>query len=136
MLVVDGNLKAQRKICGAAKSGVKVFEDSNTTLVTGSALVQLCIFILQVIIGCTKHPGDNKYCSSHQNEDTPAVSSSKLQVDIRSKLRSSKEKSKQYQEQDFTDSVYIIEGATPYQTLRAPRAAPQVLLLLYLACME
>lgn len=37
MLVVDGNLKAQRKICGAAKSGVKEFEASKTTLVTGRA---------------------------------------------------------------------------------------------------
>ena len=46
VLVVDGNLKAQRKICGAAKSGVKVFEDSNTTLVTGGALVQSYIFYL------------------------------------------------------------------------------------------
>ena len=33
--MVDGGLKAQRKICGAVKSGVRVFEDSKTTLVTG-----------------------------------------------------------------------------------------------------
>ena len=32
--------------------------------------------------------------------------------------------------------VMQTRSATPYQTLRAPRAAPQVLLLLYLACLE
>ena len=93
VLVVDGGLKAQRKICGAVKSGVKVFENSNTTLVTG----------------CTKHPGDNKYCKEHRKEETPAVSSSKLDQDNKSRLRSSKQKQQVYMDQDFTDSVYIIE---------------------------
>ena len=91
VLVVDGGLKAQRKICGAVKSGVKVFENSNTTLVTG----------------CTKHPGDNKYCKEHRKEETPAVSSSKLGQDNKSRLRSSKQKQQVYMDQDFTDSVYI-----------------------------
>ena len=63
------------------------------------------------ISGCTKHPGDFKYCKAHKDEQTPAVSSSKLHVDSRARLRSSKHQSKHYQEQDFTDSVYIIEGS-------------------------
>jgi len=51
VFVVDGGMKAQRKICGALKSGVRVYEHSKTTLVTG----------------CTTHPGDHRYCSAHKD---------------------------------------------------------------------
>ena len=104
-------MKAQRKICGAVKSGARVFEHSNTTLVTGKYFDNKCLKTEQCFwIGCTTHPGDFKYCSKHKNEDTPAVSSTKLHPDNKAKLRSAKEKSRHYQEQDYTDSVYIIEG--------------------------
>lgn len=73
---------------------MKVFEHSNTTVLTG----------------CTKHPRDQKYCKDHKEEQHPVVSSSKLDPDNRARLRSAKEKTKHYQEQDFSDSVYIIEG--------------------------
>lgn len=61
-------------------------------------------------VGCTKHPGDFKYCKEHKDEETPAVSSTKLHAESRTRLRSSKQKSQQYLEQDFTDSVFVIEG--------------------------
>lgn len=43
VLVVDGGMKAQRKICGAVKSGARVFEHSNTTLVTGKYFDNKCL---------------------------------------------------------------------------------------------
>ena len=82
------------QICGAVKSGVKVFEHSQTTLLTG----------------CTTHPGDQKYCSDHKSEQHPAVSSSKLTKENREQLEAVKEKEKHFKEQDFRDNVYIIEG--------------------------
>ena len=50
VLVVDGGMKAQRKICGAVKSGVRVFEHSNTTLVTGMDYTKLVISTYSVLI--------------------------------------------------------------------------------------
>ena len=76
------------------KSGVRVYEHSKTTLVTG----------------CTTHPGTQKYCSLHKDEQHPAISSSKMSKENREKLEAVKDKDKNYQEQDFTDNVYIIEG--------------------------
>ena len=73
---------------------MKVYEHSKTTLVTG----------------CTTHPGDNKYCSAHKNENHPAVLSSKLSTENRQQLEARKDKEKIFQEQDFTDNVYIVEG--------------------------
>ena len=66
---------------------------------------------LTLFTGCTKHPGDFKYCKDHKAEETPAVSSSKLNQDNKARLRSAKQKNQFYEEQDFTDSVYIIQGA-------------------------
>ena len=66
--------------------------------------------MLFICKGCTKHPGDFRYCKKHKHEQTPAVSSSKLLPENRYKLRSAKETGKHFKEQDFTDSVYIIEG--------------------------
>ena len=43
-------MKAQRKICGAVKSGVRVFEHSNTTLVTGMDYTKLVISTYSVLI--------------------------------------------------------------------------------------
>ena len=107
MFVVDGGMKSQRKvrsqafnfynilnqICGAVKSGVKVFEHSKTTLVTG----------------CTAHPGDKKFCKEHRNQQHPAVTSSMLTKENRDKLEAVKETNKNYKEQDFSDNVYIVE---------------------------
>lgn len=93
VLVVDGGMKAQRKICGALKSGVKVFKHSKTTLVTG----------------CTAHPGDQKFCKDHRNEQHPAVTSSKLTQESRNKLEKVKDREKNYKDQDFSDNVYIVE---------------------------
>ena len=93
VLVVDGGMKAQRKICGALKSGIKVFEHSKTTLVTG----------------CTAHPGDKKFCKEHRNEEHPAVTSGKLSQESRNRLEKVKDKEKNFKEQDFSDNVYIVE---------------------------
>ena len=84
------------QICGALKSGVRVYEHSKTTLVTG----------------CTTHPGDHRYCSAHKDEQHPAIASSKLTSENRQQLENRKEKDKNYKEQDFTDNVYIVEGTT------------------------
>ena len=75
--------------------------------------ISFCLLLLKFIflIGCTKHPGDFKYCKEHKAEETPAVSSSKLNQDNKAMLRSAKQKNQYYGEQDFTDSVYIIQGA-------------------------
>ena len=86
-------MKSQRKICGATKSGVKVFQHSSTSLVTG----------------CTAHPGDFKFCKDHRDLDHPAVISSKLSKENREKLEAVKNSQKNYKEQDFTDNIYIVD---------------------------
>ena len=91
--MVDGGMKATRKICGAVKSGVKVFEHSETTVLTG----------------CTAHPGDSKYCQLHKTEQHPAISSAKLTRENRNLLEKVKETQKNYKEQDFSDNVYVVE---------------------------
>ena len=81
------------KICGAIKSGVRVYEHSKRILVTA----------------CTTHPGDSKYCNLQKSEQHPAVLSSKLAKENREQLQSRKEKEKSYKEHNFTDNVYIME---------------------------
>ena len=75
------------------KSGVRVFEHSKTTLVTG----------------CTSHPGDSKYCKAHKDQHHPAVTSAKLTRENRNTLESVKESQKNYKEQDFSDNIYVVE---------------------------
>ena len=80
-------MKSQRKICAADKSYVKVFEQSGVSLTTG----------------CTRHPGNEKYCPEHINLNHPSVIGSKMAVENRRILRSEKTKSTHYTDQDFTD---------------------------------
>ena len=61
---------------------MRVYQQSRTTLVTG----------------CTTHPGDNKFCSKHKDEQYPAVCASKLSKDNRDRLETRKEKEKNYKE--------------------------------------
>ena len=63
MIVFDGGMKASRKICGACKSGIKEFENTNIKIETG----------------CTNHPAPGEtMCKDHKGTESPALPASRL----------------------------------------------------------
>ena len=98
VIVFDGGMKAQHRICSALKSGVKNFPATDSS----------------IVVGCTKNPGTKeKYCPEHKHLQQPCISSNKLSSKSLNKLRATKTgKSKTI----GNDTVYIIEGVLDSKT--------------------
>ena len=88
-------MKAQRKVCAARASGVRVFPNANQSTVTG----------------CTAHPGHEKKCFIHRNDESPVME--KLSLDLKKKmrrLRSTRSTSLAFLDERDDDEVFIAEA--------------------------
>ena len=83
-------------MCAARASGVRIFQHSNTSTVTG----------------CTAHPGHEQKCSLHREDDSPVLEY--LPNDIKQKMRVKRTRSKAANPNAFRDDrdddeIFIVE---------------------------
>jgi hypothetical protein len=94
MIIIDGGLKPWRRVCGAKMSGIRHFKETGYTHITG----------------CTVQPlPASKFCSLHQNEESPALDHSKISESSKMKLRD-RRKAISYSEKSVQDTLYVIES--------------------------
>ena len=94
VVIIDADMKPQRMLCAAKMSGVREFEKADVRVVTG----------------CTAMPGTHhKLCFKHQHEASPIVTSDKISLATKEKLRSHR-KSSQASNMAQNDEVFIIES--------------------------
>ena len=79
MMVTDGNMKLNRKVCAAKFSVVRFFQHCNKTVLTG----------------CTSMPSPNSpFCSQHVDDETPVLLAENITKLTRNSLLGFKEKTK------------------------------------------
>ena len=94
MMVTDGNMKLNRKVCAAKFSVVRKFEHSNKTVLTG----------------CTAMPSpDSPFCSEHVHAETPVLLAEKITKETRQKLLDFKAKNQTSNLKLPQDSVFTVE---------------------------
>ena len=95
MMITDGNMKINRKVCAAKFSVVRKFEHSNKTVLTG----------------CTAMPSpDSPFCAEHVNAETPVLLGEKITKETRMKLLSFKAKNQTSNLKLPKDSVFTVES--------------------------
>ena len=101
MMVSDGGMKINRKVCGAKFSAVRKFCNSGKTILTG----------------CTASPNPNSpFCSKHLQSESPVILAEKLSRVTRDKLREYRSKTQKTNLYLPDDSVYIIESVSSSRT--------------------
>ena len=94
MMVTDGNMKLNRKVCAARFSVVRKFEHSNKTVLTG----------------CTAMPSpDSPFCSEHVHAETPVLLAEKVTKETRQALLDFKAKNQTSNLKLPQDSVFTVE---------------------------
>ena len=94
VLTVDGGLKPHGKLCAAKLAGIKHFESSG----------------LSVVTGCTSIPcPQSKFCNRHQEEQSPALLCEEVSKETRKKLRDHRTQSATSSEAP-QDNIYVIES--------------------------
>ena len=95
MMVSDGGMKINRKVCGAKFSAVRKFSN------TGKA----------ILTGCTASPvPDSPFCSKHVHAESPVVLVENLSRTTKERLRDFRTKHQKSNLQLPNDSVYIIQA--------------------------
>ena len=95
MMVTDGNMKLNRKVCAAKFSVVRHFQHSNKTVLTG----------------CTSMPSpESPFCAEHVNAETPVLLAEKISKETKGKLLSFKEKHQTSNLKLPQDSVFTVEA--------------------------
>jgi hypothetical protein len=94
MMVTDGGMKLNRKVCAAKFSVVRVFKHSDKTVLTG----------------CTAMPSPSSpFCSEHANAETPVLLAEKVTSETRNRLWNSHTKSQTTNRNLPNDSVFTVE---------------------------
>ena len=95
MMVSDGGMKINRKVCAAKFSAVRKFSNSNKTVLTG----------------CTATPNpDSPFCSDHLHSESPVILAENLSQKTRDRLREYRSQSQKTNIQLPHDSVFIIQS--------------------------
>ena len=95
MMISDGNMKLNRKICAAKFSVVRKFEHSNKTVLTG----------------CTAMPSpDSPFCADHVDAETPVLLGEKITKATRMNLLTFKSKNQTSNLKLPKDSVFTVES--------------------------
>ena len=94
VITMDGGLKPHRKLCAAKMAGVREFQSSG----------------LSVVTGCTSIPGPkSKFCHEHQTSQSPALLSEQISNATRMKLRDHRSATTESREAP-QDNIYVIES--------------------------
>ena len=92
-IVIDAGLKPHRKVCKALWNGIREFEYSG----------------LSVITGCTSYPIPNKtYCTVHDEEETPVAD--KISSNTRKTLRDFRNDSSEVDKRSGDDNAFTVES--------------------------
>ena len=87
----------QRKVCAARASGIRVFRHANETTMTG----------------CTTHPGHEKKCPLHREDDSPVLeflpAALKQKMRIKRTRSKNSENDKAFPDNREDDEVFIVE---------------------------
>jgi hypothetical protein len=103
MMVSDGGMKIDRKICAAKFSAVRKFCSSNKTILTG----------------CTASPNPSSpFCSKHLHSESPVILAENLTKNTRDKLREYRSKSQKSHLTLPDDSVFIVESVLKSRKLK------------------
>lgn len=95
MMVTDGGFKINRPVCSAKFSVMREYKHSNK----------------RVLTGCTSMPTPgSKFCSSHQNEDSPVILKENLTSNSRSQLYNFRSRTKQTQLDLPDDDLFVVES--------------------------
>ena len=101
IMITDGNMKLNRKVCAAKFSVVRKFEHCNKTVLTG----------------CTAMPSpDSPFCVDHVHAKTPVLLGEKITKTTRSKLLAYKAKNQASNLKLPADSVFIVESVLNTRT--------------------
>ena len=100
VITMDGGLKPHRKLCAAKLAGVRQFQSSG----------------LSVITGCTSIPGPrSKFCQEHQSSESPALLSEQVSKSTRMKLRDHRTTTTESRDAP-QDNIYVIESILGIKT--------------------
>ena len=95
MMVTDGGMKINRKVCAVKFSVVREFQHSNKT----------------VLSGCTAMPSpDSPFCSEHKDVETPIHLAERVTQKTKQKLWNSKGKNQSHNMKLPNDTVFTIES--------------------------
>lgn len=95
MMITDGNMKINRKVCSAKFSVVRKFEHSNKTVLTG----------------CTAMPSpDSPFCAAHVKNETPVLLAENVTKETRMAILNYKAKTQTSNLKLPQDSVFIVES--------------------------
>ena len=94
MMVSDGGMKINRKLCAAKFSVVRKFQHIDKTVLTG----------------CTAMPSPNSpFCKEHMKEESPVLLAENITATTRNKLWDLRSAKQQYNRNLPKDSVFIVE---------------------------
>ena len=100
IITMDGGCKPHRKLCGAKLAGVRQFQSSG----------------LSVVTGCTSIPGPkSKFCHEHQSSESPALLSDQVSNSTRTRLRDHRTTTAESKEAP-QDNIYVIESILEVDT--------------------